>query len=71
MLTVLRSFAGAGPHILKCFKLFSIGCKMVFSPHISAFYYSVALLCSAKKLKTGTKILIFHCNQKSLNHFMS
>ncbi|OYU84080.1 MAG: hypothetical protein CFE24_08580 [Flavobacterium sp. BFFFF2] len=43
---------------------------MVFSPHVSAFYYSVALLCSAKKLKSGTKILIFRCNQKSLNHFI-
>jgi cell filamentation protein len=42
---------------------------MVFSPHISAFYYSVALLCNAKKLKSGTKILIFRFNQKSLNHF--
>ncbi|OYU83732.1 MAG: hypothetical protein CFE24_10005 [Flavobacterium sp. BFFFF2] len=31
--------------------------------------HSVALLCSAKKLKSGTKTLIFRFNQKSLNHF--
>ncbi|OYU83112.1 MAG: hypothetical protein CFE24_12760 [Flavobacterium sp. BFFFF2] len=71
MLSGLRSLTGAGPHILKCFKLFLIGCKMVFSSHISAFYYSVALLYSAKKLKSEAKILIFRFNQKSLNHFMS
>jgi hypothetical protein len=54
---------------MKSFKLFLIGCKMVFLPQISAFYYSVALLCSAKKLKFGTKIHIFRFNQKSLNDF--
>ncbi|OYU83386.1 MAG: filamentation induced by camp protein fic [Flavobacterium sp. BFFFF2] len=42
---------------------------MAFSPHISAFHYSVALLCNAKKLKSGTKTHIFRFNQKSLNHF--
>jgi hypothetical protein len=54
---------------MKSFKLFSIGCKMVFLPHISAFSYSVAQLCSAKKVKSETKISIFRFNQKSLNHF--
>ncbi len=51
------------------FKLFSIGYKMVFSPQISPFYYSVALLCSAKKLKFETKILIFASTNKVLNEF--
>ncbi len=42
---------------------------MVFSPQIPPFFYSVALLCSAKKLKFEPKILIFRFNQKSLNEF--
>jgi phage gp29-like protein len=42
---------------------------MVFLPHISAFSYSVAQLCSAKKVKSETKIPIFRFNQKSLNDF--
>ena len=43
---------------------------MVFFSHILTFYYSVALLCSAKKVKSETKILIFRFNQKSLNQLM-
>jgi hypothetical protein len=54
---------------MKSFKLFSIGCKMVFLPHISTFSYSVAQPCSAKKVKSETKIPIFSFNQKSLNDF--
>jgi hypothetical protein len=42
---------------------------MVFLSHILPFYYSVALLCSAKKSKSRTKTPIFRFNQKSLNHF--
>jgi hypothetical protein len=38
--------------------------------HILPFYYSVALLCSAKKSKSRTKTPIFRFNQKSLNHFI-
>jgi hypothetical protein len=56
---------------LKWFKLFSIGYKMVFLSHILPFYYSVALLCSAKKSKSRTKNPIFRFNQKSLNHFIN
>jgi hypothetical protein len=56
--------------IVKSFKLFSIGYKMVFLSHILPFYYSVALLCSAKKPKSRTKTPIFRFNQKSLNHFI-
>jgi hypothetical protein len=52
--------------IMMSFKLFLIGYKIILLPHISTFYYSVALLCSAKKLKSQTKILIFCFNQKSL-----
>jgi hypothetical protein len=36
---------------------------MVFRPKFT-FLYSVALLCSAKKLKFETKILNFRFNQK-------
>jgi hypothetical protein len=54
---------------MKSFKLFLIGYKIIFLPHISPFYYSVTLLCSAKKLKSQTKILIFRFNQKNLNDF--
>jgi hypothetical protein len=54
---------------MKSFKLFSIGCKIAFSSHISAFVYSVALLCNRKKPKSEIKILIFRFNQKSLNDF--
>ncbi len=54
---------------MKPFKLFSIGCKIVFLSHISAFFNSVAPLCNEKKLKSETKTLIFRFNQKSLNDF--
>ena len=54
---------------MKSFTLFSIGCKIAFLSHISSFFYSVALLCIKKKLKSETKILIFRFNQKSLNDF--
>ncbi len=55
--------------IKKSFKLFSIGCKIVFISHISAFFNSVAPLCNEKKLKSETKTQIFRFNQKSLNDF--
>ena len=54
---------------MKSFKLFSIGCKIVFLSHISAFFNSVAPLCNEKKLKSETKTQIFRFNQKSLNDF--
>ena len=54
---------------MKSFKLFSIGCKIVFLSHISSFFNSVAQLCNEKKLKSETKTLIFRFNQKSLNDF--
>jgi len=48
---------------------FLIGYKMVFLSHILSFSHSVALLCSLKKIKSESKIPIFHFNKKSLNHF--
>jgi putative protein kinase ArgK-like GTPase of G3E family len=54
---------------MNSFKLFSIGCKMLFLSQISAFFYSVAQLCSSKKSKFGIKTTIFRFNQKSLNEF--
>jgi hypothetical protein len=54
---------------VKSFKLFSIGCKIVFLSHILSFFNSVALLCNEKNLKSETKTLIFRFNQKSLNDF--
>ena len=54
---------------MKPFKLFSIGCKIVFLSQISAFFNSVAQLCNEKKSKSEPKTLIFRFNQKSLNDF--
>jgi len=51
------------------FKLFIIGFKMPFSSQISPFYYSVAMLCSAKKLAFENKITIFRYNENILNEF--
>jgi len=51
------------------FWLFSIGYKMVFFLKISTVSYSVAPLCSAKKLKFFEKIPISRYNQKSKNKF--
>jgi len=45
-------------------RLFSIGCKMAFVPHILPFFYSVAQLCNAKKIKSVTKIPIFSLQSK-------
>lgn len=42
---------------------------MIFFSQISSVFYSVALLCSAKKLKSGKKISIFRFNQKVQNAF--
>jgi hypothetical protein len=42
---------------------------MVFLSHISPVFYSVALLCSAKKIKSGIKNPYFSLQSKKLNHF--
>ncbi len=42
---------------------------MFFYPQILSFYFSVAMLCSAKNTKFEKKITISRFNQKSINEF--
>ena len=49
---------------------FQLATKWSFYPIFYQFFNSVALLCSTKKPKSGTKILVFRFNQKSLNDFI-
>ncbi len=51
------------------FKLFPIGCKMLFFTNFLSFLNSVAMLCSKKKPSIEQKFSIFRFNQKSLNQF--
>gem|GEM_PF-3538388 len=56
---------------MNSFKLFSIGCKMIFFTHFLSFFCSVAMLCNHKMISIEQKISIFRFNQKSLNEFIN
>jgi hypothetical protein len=55
----------------KTFKLILIGCKIIFTPLISTFDYSLLLQYGVKNLKTKPDFfLIFRFKPKSLNDFI-